>query len=560
MSKRFKEPSLLLLAVIGCLLYFGVNLLSPYMEDAERMEEVTEGVPSVTKEQAAGAALGFAREHLGLTAAEPETIVIYQAVKERSGYLQKERLYDDYQKRFGEKLPLEFYEVEIGEPGTGLTHYIQVNYTNRRIIGWETGRSATARSEGVFSEPAPDAEAVIRKTMADQGYAPDTLALVSGGSDATGPNTLRIYRSKEDSIGSAPLELHVKETRGRITLFRPEFPVPDTFTAWKNAQDDTASLMTWISMGLSTVMTLTAFILVIRGRRDIRFGRGLILTLIFAGVYVLNNFNMLPAFRTEHGSGPSEPQAVFYLWFVNIFVLFMAVSTYLSLLAGRQLWLRRGLNPWPVWSDASFGDSVRTAMVRGYLFCLFVLGLQQVMFFAAAELFDVWAVSDPADSVYNMRVPGVFPLMAWAASISEEAVYRLLGIALVLAVTRSRFLAVLLPSIIWAMSHTQYPIYPVYTRLIEVTVIGLIFGYVFLRYGFLTAIFAHAAMDSILMGLSLMITGSSVNTAIGAVYLLVPALAGWLLSWLHARFGPKPKPPRALRELPPDPLPPAPQP
>ncbi|WP_426451752.1 CPBP family intramembrane glutamic endopeptidase [Paenibacillus sp. S-38] len=560
MSKRIKEPSLLLLAVIGCILYFGVNLFSPYMEDAERMEEATEGVPSVTQGQAADAALRFAREKLGLRAENPATHVIYQAVKQQSGYLQKERLYDEYQERFGEKLPLEFYEVEIGEPDTGLTHYIQVNYTNLGIIGWETGRSATARSEGVSSENAPDSEAVIRQTLTDLGYSPDTFALVPGGSKAPGPNTLRVYRSKADTIGESPLELHVKETRGRITLFRPEFPVPEAFIDWQNAQDDKASLMTWTSMGLSTVMTLTAFILIIRGRRDIRFSRGLVLTLIFTGVYLLNNFNMLPAFRTEHGSGPSEPQAVFYLWFVNIFVLFMAASTYLSLLAGRQLWLRRGLNPWPVWSDASFGDSVRTAMVRGYLFCLFVLGLQQVMFFAAAELFDVWAVSDPADSVYNMRVPGVFPLMAWAASISEEAVYRLLGIALVLSLTRSRFLAVLLPSIIWAMSHTQYPIYPVYTRLIEVTVIGLIFGYVFLRYGFLTAIFAHAAMDSILMGLSLMITGSAANTAVGAFYLLLPALAGWLLSWLHDRFGPKPKPPRAPQELPPNPLPPAPQP
>ncbi|MCZ8522396.1 MULTISPECIES: CPBP family intramembrane glutamic endopeptidase [Paenibacillus] len=540
MSQRFKEPPLLLLAVIGCLLYFGVSFLSPYMEDADRMEEVTESTPSINQAQAAEAAVTFARSRLGLQNAAPETSVIYQAAAQRSGYLQKERLYDDYQKRFGEKLPLDYYEVEIGDPGTGRTHYIQVNYTTLSIIGWETGRSATARSEGVSSEAPLDTEAAIRQTMEAMGYLPGNFVIEESGAGEPSPGALRIYRSKTDAIGDTALELHVKETRGRITLFRPEFPPPASFIAWQDAQDDKASLMTWISMGLSTVMTLTAFVLIIRSRREIRFGRGLILSLVFAGVYILNNFNMFPAFRTEHGSGPSEPQAVFYLWFVNIFVLFLAVSTYLSLLAGRQLWLRRGLNPWPVWSDASFGGSVRTAMIRGYLFCLFVLGLQQVMFFAAAELFDVWAVSEPSDSIYNMQVPGLFPLMAWAAAISEEAVYRLLGIALVLKLTRSRFLAVLLPSIIWAMSHTQYPIYPVYTRLVEVSVIGLIFGYVFLRYGLLTAVFAHAAMDSILMGLSLMMTGSSVQTAIGALYLLVPALVGWLLSWLHAGLGPKP--------------------
>ncbi len=115
-----------------------------------------------------------------------------------------------------------------------------------------------------------------------------------------------------------------------------------------------------------------------------------------------------------------------------------------------------------------------------------------------------------------------------------------MGIALMLKLTRSRFLAVLLPSVIWAMSHTQYPIYPVYTRLVEVTVIGLIFGYVFLKYGLLTALFTHASMNSILMGLSIMFVGEPEQVAIGAAYLAAPLAIGRVLSLLHAGFNRRP--------------------
>jgi membrane protease YdiL (CAAX protease family) len=134
-----------------------------------------------------------------------------------------------------------------------------------------------------------------------------------------------------------------------------------------------------------------------------------------------------------------------------------------------------------------------------------------------------------------MVYPAFFPLMAWAAAISEESVYRLFGIPFFMKIVRSRFLAVLIPSMIWALSHTQYPIYPVYTRFVEVTVIGLIFGYAFMKYGFMTVLFAHASMDSILMGLSLFDMGDTAHSLIGGFYIIFPGLIGWLIAWFHGK-------------------------
>ncbi|GCL72932.1 CPBP family intramembrane metalloprotease domain-containing protein [Paenibacillus naphthalenovorans] len=536
MPKRRFEPPLLLLAVLGLMLYLGVTFASAYLDKTRLPKDDAEDLPVVTKQQAANAAMSFVRNRFAIgPGAQAHTL--YQSYPVRNGYLLKEQLYDQYKKKYEGRFPLEYFEVEINDIEKGATYYVAVNYKTLAIFGFSMSRTATARSESVSS---PDAGLLKTANTAirEMGYDPAEFAL-TGESGRAGNGSL-IFRSKTERIGEAPLELHLKVSGSRVTAFEPVFTVPDAFMAWQEAQDRRSALMTRISIGISLVMTLAALILVVRRRRDIRYARGALLTFFFVAIYIVNNFNMIPAFRTMHGSGPSWPVALFYLWFTNIVVGLMALSTYLALSAGRRLWLDRGWNPWPVWRDSVFGGEVWKAAVRGYFICLFILGLQQTMFFIGTEVFGVWTVSDPADSVYNMTYPGLFPLMAWVASISEEAVYRLLGIALMLKLTRSRFLAVLLPSVIWAMSHTQYPIYPVYTRLVEVTVIGLIFGYVFLKYGLLTALFTHASMNSILMGLSIMFVGEPEQVAIGAAYLAAPLAIGRVLSLLHAGFNRRP--------------------
>ncbi|MCZ8516814.1 CPBP family intramembrane metalloprotease [Paenibacillus filicis] len=545
MPTRRSEPSLLLLAVIGLTLYLGVTFLSPFLTKSASLEEDKSGTPAISKAQASQAAEQFALKQLSLTA-NRQTNVIFQSYSARSGYVQKIKLYDDYLKRYGDRFPLDYYQVEINDLNSKATYYIDVNFTTKEIMGWELG-SAGRTGTAPASSGEGGSESLARKTLKDMGYLPEEFVL----KDSSEPKSGRyLFESKTEAIGEAHLQVLVSVTKGKVTSFHPRFSVPDSFLTWQQAQNDRAALMTRVSMGISLLMSLSAVYVMVRYRREITFVKGTVLSLLFLAVYVMNNFNMLPAFRTSHGEGPSGPETLFYLWFMNIFVGLLALSTYFALSAGRRLWQNRGVTAWPSWRQAGFGASVKSAMVRGYLICLFVLGVQQLLFFIAGEAFDVWAVSDPSDSVFNMLYPAAFPLMAWAAAISEEAVYRLFGIAFFLKITKNRFLAVLLPSIIWAMSHTQYPIYPVYTRLIEVTVLGLIFGYAFLRYGFLTALFAHAAMDSILMGLSLMYMGGPMQVITGGAYLLLPALIGWLIYWIHGKLKRRPpSPPAPARPL-----------
>ncbi|WP_159886400.1 CPBP family intramembrane glutamic endopeptidase [Paenibacillus puerhi] len=533
MPTFYQRPPLLL-AVIGLLLYFGLSYAAPLFTKPPSEEEVKLSVPAISKQEAEETAVAFIEKRFGLSE-ERTTHTLFQSATSRSGYLQQADLGKEYRKKYASRFPIDFYEVEIRDGA--FTYYVGINFTNREVFSFSAHKSAAAKT-GTLPSRANDSASAAAETLRDMGFDPADFTVRSGISGEGSPELA--YVSRTERIGEAALELRLQTANGQVTAFRPLFPPPDSFISWQTAQDERSGLMTRISMLASLAMAFAALVIVIRNRRQINFARGLVLSLVFLAVYVLNNYNMLPAFRSMHGSGPSEPGAVLYLWITNVYVTLMAVSTYFALLAGGKLTQNRGVRPWPVWRDLDFGEQAKRSMKDGYILGLFILGIQQALFLGASALFDVWAVNDPADSVYNMLHPEWFPLLAWSAAISEEAIYRLLGVSLMLRLTRSPFVSVLVPSVIWAMSHTQYPIYPVYTRLIEVTVLGIAFGYAFLRYGFLTVVFAHASMDSILMGLSLVYNGDARQAVVGFIYFLVPAAAGWLLYAIHRRIKRRP--------------------
>jgi hypothetical protein len=538
MVKRQSEFTLLLLAVIGVILFLSVIFTSSYLLGTSQPEEEADHGPAISQQEAADAAVRFAQKRFQLSA-NYEARTLYQTHSKRSGYLQKEHLSEKYTERFA-NLPLDYYEVEINDLSSGsTTYYIDVNYKDQQILGWVAYQSPSNKVDTVASSVI-DPQALAEQAIIDQGYALADFTKLDKSPPLEKESTLTatkgrsfVYQSNTNQIGEAKLHLALTVLNGKVVSFHPLFDIPASFQLWQEKQNDSASIMTRISMIVSLIMAAYALYTIIRYRREITFRSGLWLMAIFLVIYIGNNFNMLPALRTSHSDGPSQFEALFYLAFLNTIIVMMAVSVYLSILAGKQMWTRFNWNPLPNWQDSSFGSHVLTAMARGYLLCLFILGVQQVLFFIAEHAFDVWSVNDASDSVLNMTIPGLFPLMAWAAAISEEAIYRLLGIAFFMKIVRFRFLAILLPSIIWALSHTQYPIYPVYTRLVEVTIIGIIFGYAFLKYGFMTVLFAHASMDSILMGMSLYGLGDWTHILIGSFYVVFPALVGWVLYKLH---------------------------
>lgn len=519
---------LLILACIGIALYAGVTALYGLQKEDEPATQN----PALTKQQAADAASKFISDRYAVKTAE--TYVVYQSKKERSGYLQKEHLSQNYEITYGKRYPLDYYNVQVEDGRTNRLFEVEINYTNGAVIGWRETFHADERT--LISKQKADI--LAKQEMRAQGLDPDDMKLIEKEEAASeqAPGLVLYYEKQSQPMGEAKLQVRAQFDDANLVGYTVLFSLPASHLAWLDQQDRSASKMTWISMGFSLIMTIAAIVFAILYRKQMRFSNGLLLTAIFLAIYITNNFNMYPAFRSMSiGAVNAEFATMAAIIFMNVLTLALGISLYLSLVAGNGMWNRLGQPKWPAWKEDKFGAEVFHGMGRGYLLALFILGVQQVLFYTGDVKFDVWAVNDPTDSVLNMVEPRLFPLMAWVAAISEEATYRLLGIILFKKLFRNNFIAILIPSVIWAASHTQYPIYPVYTRLIEVTIIGIILGYVFLKYGFLTAVFAHACMDSILMGLSLFSLGRVSDVIAGIFYLLLPALVGYFLAWLHGK-------------------------
>jgi hypothetical protein len=113
------------------------------------------------------------------------------------------------------------------------------------------------------------------------------------------------------------------------------------------------------------------------------------------------------------------------------------------------------------------------------------------------------------------------------ASLSEEAIFRLFGITWSAKVFRNVALGVLFTSIAWGFGHTQYAIFPVWFRGLEVSAIGLLYGFIFLRYGILPLIAAHYLFD-VFWGVAPYILGrSTAYLFTGSLFLLaLPLVLG----------------------------------
>jgi membrane protease YdiL (CAAX protease family) len=207
----------------------------------------------------------------------------------------------------------------------------------------------------------------------------------------------------------------------------------------------------------------------------------------------------------------------------------MAASVYFSIVGGDGLWKAQGRRLWPRLKEAGFGNYVWRSMGLSYLFAAILLGLQPLIFLALEKLIGTWGATDVAMSPYNMSPLWLMPVLAWAAAISEEAVFRFFGIGLFRRWFRHTFAAAILPTLFWALGHVMYPFYPSTTRLFELMIIGLLFSFIFVRYGFITAMFTHAIFNSVAVGSSLILVGGAGNIASAIFFILLPVLIAYAL-------------------------------
>ncbi|MBD2845736.1 CPBP family intramembrane metalloprotease [Paenibacillus sp. IB182496] len=529
------------LGAIGALIYLLLQIMPATSDSFFTGNTIT----VMEKDEAQEIAADFVRERFG---AEPtSTHAIHQSDRLLSGYLAKTESMATYEQRYDARFPVDTYQVEVRTPrinsaGGESLYYVYLHMETGEVVSWNRlGNPLPSEQPLIDYEPAVEAAKTV---AAARGFRTEELTALPGIAD-TGTVVLRVVGS---TLDEAELQLHIRSARAedgtiRTVAYKPEFDVPQPYRDYVKQQDQLgAALSLGGYFGLTAVLFILSIIYAAVYRRHTSFLRGIALTVIFFALYVANNYNMADGLRAGIGETPDADSFVSIGLIINVFIVVaMAASVYFALVAGDGLWRSAGRRLWPRFGESGYGEHVWRSMKLSYLLAFAMLGIQTLILLLLQEGIGAWATSDVTQSPYNFGAPWLFPVLAWCAAISEEAVYRLFGIGLLRKWFKNLFVASLIPTIIWALGHVTYPIYPATTRLIELTIVGLLFSFIFLRFGFITAVFTHAIVNTVMMAAMLILLGTPINVLAGILYLLLPVPIAWLLrEWSRRRAGREP--------------------
>lgn len=526
------------LAGIGIAIYLLVQIIPSTAESFFS----SNSEPVIAKSKAEQAAAAFVQKQFGT---RPVGVhAVHQSDSMLYGYLEKNKLTHAYEDKYDAKLPTDTFQVSADMPDDSVV-FVYVHMQKGTVVGWNqlNDKDATPAKGSELTDSA-------MAFAVSKGYAKSALKVYR-----TQPATGDIWLQQASSdVGQAKLILGIRSEKlasgaFRITSFKPRFVVPDSYADYVAKQKNLANYLSTIgSLFLSFVLFILAIIYASLYRKHSSFVRGIVISLIFLVMYLVNDVNMKDGLLATYGESTDGNMLAAAAVLVTCLVtVVMGLAVYFSLVGGDGLWKSMGRNLWPRFGQAGYGEYVWRSMWLGYLTAFALLGLQTIIFIILMRVYGSWATTDVSQSTYNLALPWAFPLLAWCAAISEEAVFRLFGIGLMKRWFKNSFVASLIPTIIWALGHVTYPIFPSTTRLLELTVIGLVFSFMFLRFGFITVLFAHAVFDSTMMAISLMFMGSAGDVLMGVFYIVLPIPIAWLFrAWDKKRGPSRTAPPHSM--------------
>jgi len=153
----------------------------------------------------------------------------------------------------------------------------------------------------------------------------------------------------------------------------------------------------------------------------------------------------------------------------------------------------------------------------------------QVIFYLVAERFGAWGPADiPYGEMVNTHVPWVVVLLiGWLPAVSEEFTSRAFSIPFFQGLVKHRWIAVVLSAVIWGFAHAGYPQQPFWIRGLEVSLAGIVVGYVVIRWGLLPALVWHYTIDALYTALILLRSSNAyyvTSAALSVGLMLLPLL------------------------------------
>lgn len=228
--------------------------------------------------------------------------------------------------------------------------------------------------------------------------------------------------------------------------------------------------------------------------------------------------------------------------------LFEGASVLFVITAGEAKF--RQVFPQKLSLESLYTTALQTKAVNKALFVGTFAGIifftYELLYYFLGKSVGFWA---PAainySDIYSTLLPWVYPLfIGFLAAASEEGIFRLFGIPFLKKMFKSTWVAIIITAIVWGFLHSNYPQSPWFVRGIEISVIGVVLGWIFVRYGFLASFTAHYTFNALQTAISFYQSGNfyaSVSSTLVSLLPFIVAVGLLLLAIQKKGFAPERK-------------------
>jgi hypothetical protein len=417
---------------------------------------------------------------------------------------------------------------------------------NGRIVGFNHVVPEAARGAELSEEEAR--QTAVLYLRQGQGTDLDDYTLLES-SRAARPNRVDYsftWERRDFKIADGTYRLTVVVRGDEVAYYHEGLKIPEEWFNDQRRVGERSNLLGTVGSFLDFILFAAlaiAFLLEMRARR-LRWRFAILVAAVVVVVVTAAGLNDLPLRIADYDTTKSMAAYLLEIFIPGLFgVVGAAIYIAWQGTTGEALWRRmwpERISPTGLTTRQGLRSrSYVAAILVGYALGIFWMGYALTFYRAGQDYFAVWVPVDvPYDDILSTWLPWLYPMTvgAWAA-INEETFYRLFSISLLRRYLRFPWLAALIPGVIWASLHAWYPQQPFFIRVLELSVVGLVLGLAFLRYGVLATITAHYLYNAAVTGPVIWEAGTGAARA-GLIFVLaLPALTLLPAVWdrLHGR-------------------------
>lgn len=370
----------------------------------------------------------------------------------------------------------------------------------------------------------------------DKGF--DTAMLSDKDySSETHPNRLdhlfifRVEGSEiESEYGQAYKEISIAVFGDKVGAYDYTLFVPEKFKRDIQKQKSLGVFLTILSFLASILMIVFALVVLIKQfiKKNVDYKLFLYISLIGFGLLFLDGINGFEMIKFGYQTEMSK--LIFYGIGFSVIAISAIIMSCVFLFVGGASGHALTKEIWPekekILTKFKFSKEFSHSIFRGYLIASLLLGLMSLIYFIGEKYFSVWSLPDLYSYNFLLAFVPTFSILVTVlfAAFSEEFLYRLFGITLFKKYTKSVFLAIIITTIIWGIAHSNYPVFPVYFRAIELFIGGSILGYFFVRYNITTVIAAHYIFNATIFFVLFITSKDSFLISQALFIILIPLL------------------------------------